>query len=195
MDVAFRIRRADIRKLQELAAREKHSKDCVWMVFARIGESIGHFQVAHTSVDFPIHGLIPGLVKFPITVLGDLRFKTRRKLPSEVELGFSSGVFSFGDKSTHDEQILVGMPIDDNGVVIYPSELEKVVLARALSKERMQALGIERLLQGALARLERTVQDAHCTLYGYQVPESRIEEIVEESVRVAEPGIRAKYTL
>jgi hypothetical protein len=39
------------------------------------------------------------------------------------------------------------------------------------------------------------VQDAHCTLYGYQVPESRIEEIVEESVRVAEPGIRAKYTL
>lgn len=106
MDVAFKIRRADVKKFIRLMERDKASEGQEWLVFLRIADCVGHFQAGNTSADFPVHGLSTGLARFP---LGVLRRVMDRRNSTDVELGFSDGVAVCGKQSELDGQIKIGM--------------------------------------------------------------------------------------
>jgi hypothetical protein len=193
MDVSFKIRRADIKKFISLAEREKAPEGHEWVVFLRITDCVGHFQAGRTSIDFPVDGLSKGLARFPLSVLW--RVMDGRKAV-EVEYGFSDGVVVCGKQTERSEQIKIGMVLDNHSdAVVYPTQLELLVIGRTLSKEAASELGIEKLLEGAKSRMMGRVSEAIGLLGQYGVAPNRVEELVEQAINSAEAQIRAKFYL
>lgn len=84
-----------------------------------------------------------------------------RRNSTDVELGFSDGAAVCGKQSESHEQIKIGMVLDKrSGTVVYPAQLELLVIGRSLSKETADELSIEHLLEGAQSRMRRQVAEA-----------------------------------
>lgn len=175
------------------AERDKPTdKDQVWLVFMKIADCIGYFRAGRASYELPVHGLSTGYARYP---LGVLRRLMEGLKSAEVELGFSDRFALCGKNEETSDQIDIGLVLNEYGEVLYPTQMEQVVIGRALSRETAGKLGISKLLEGVESRMRNRVTQASYVLEGYGVAPGRVEELVEQAISSADAEVRARFDL
>jgi len=188
MDVVFKIRRADLKRiLRELQAnRGRHSKSD--QVSVLVSEYAATFRAPGTDSEYPVHGISPGVAHLPIAMLERI---TEMRTTNELELRFTDGAVLCGKSTVRHQAITVGnIPNIHVQVPINPSSFELVVIGRVLGEALVAEQGLGDRLQKATKQMNFAVSSAASCLACFGVTEAGVKLLVEAAIEDAQADIR-----
>jgi hypothetical protein len=193
MGVAFKIRRADVKRLFALAEKHKPPENEDWLVFIKVEDYLGSFQAGRECAEYPVQTISAGSAELPLSMLREVSIWSKAK---EVEITVHDGHVACEKKSVESEHIRVGLRLNPaSDYVTYPTRQELIVISRAMDKTFAEAQGLEPRFQNAEASLQFRIAQATSLLAPYGVEYGDVEKLANTAIKGAEPRIRAKLML